>query len=195
MENSRPMPLSLAVLYGGARPWCLGPGSVSCAQDMWRPRRDPASHLPSRSDHVLCKADTNPAVFYTRALLPAPYVVDLILVTETGLASPLVPLFCWSPLLSFGLWWLTSFWFIQHWLGLMSSLPISHAPFESELVSDISHVRIGTYDSASFEFKALLLLFQRGVCRSYAESSRAGKFKIVGKWGKCQQILCKSSAM
>lgn len=113
------------------------------------------------------KADTNPAAFYTRALLPAPYVVDLILVTETGLAFPLVPLLCWSPLLSFGLWWLTSFWFILHCgsrgrVGLVSSLPISHAPFESELVSDISHVRIGTYDSASFEFKALPSPFPAG---------------------------------
>lgn len=34
MENPRPMPLSLAVLHGGARPWGVGPGLVSCAQDM-----------------------------------------------------------------------------------------------------------------------------------------------------------------
>lgn len=72
-------------------------------------------------------------MLYTRAFLPAPYTVDLILVAETGLLLQLVPVFCFSSLIFFGQWPCSG----QAWVGLRGSLLISDALFEPELVLDI----------------------------------------------------------
>ena len=114
------------------------------------------------------KVDTNCTMFYTRAFLSAPYIVDLTLV-ETGLAFHLMHL-SWSSSISFGQWWLTTFWYIQccsnhGGVGLMGLTAHLEAPFESELVLHISHVGIGTYVSVSFDFKTFFSPLPVGVCR------------------------------
>lgn len=45
MENSKLMLVSLTVLYGDTRLWCPESGSVFCAQNIHRQRRDWASRL------------------------------------------------------------------------------------------------------------------------------------------------------
>lgn len=49
----------------------------------------------SWSADILSKADANPAMSYTRASLPAPYIVGLTRIAEMGLEFHLAPfLFC-----------------------------------------------------------------------------------------------------
>lgn len=159
MENSRPMPVNLSVLYGDTRLWWPGLGSVYYALDVWGLRRDQASHMRSCLDYVLNKVDTNCTVYYTSSLHSGLILVD------TRLEFPLMPLFCWSSLISLGRWCHTSPLsdLVRQqtgWAGADGLTAHLDAVFESELVSHISHVGISTYVSTSFEFKTFFSPFQ-----------------------------------